>query len=635
MKAFASTVCRAPEWDRRATLGRLLVAVLMGCLLGVCAGSTARAQNIREAENIVDRRVARILEQFGHVSLDLPNALATDRDVYVLLAAGAAYKDVRVLARPGVRPETLARALHEAVRGTALAQRPVTWSHGDAFSAAHVSLSSGHFGAREAVSVFPAGRIVDGLRRAGYAPHVLLSVPRHVVQDPRLGALPQERMRASWWYDASRLNADEKITVRARLPAASLAATLAFFLFVPVVGALGLTAAVLFGMGPGVPIATRRRLYPKIATWPTFAAIALHAPFVIVFLRSSHPRVVGDLWFGTSSLTGAFMPFLMAGPLVMMLLLPLTKRAELRLFGPSEEAAPAAAAAVPEMSPEEKAARKSVLLWGLAPNVIGLALILAKDIIAPRPSPLRPWVFPVAMLFTFLGSHLVRWLLRGRLRPFESPPVLDPALTERAQTLAARMGVARLKSVAVDHSPAGRATANALVGPNKIIVTSRLCGALTAPEMDFVLAHEIAHLRGGHFARSLVISLLGATLLFLPLLLALSGRRVLPANNALATLAFLLPLFGFFVVFVASFWLRRQREHEADRFALGATGDLPAAMNALATMAANSPLPHLHEVDILSTHPKLSRRFAALRQIAHTLDVKQRSTPHVDPAASR
>src|SRR5207244_161926 len=75
-------------------------------------------------------------------------------------------------------------------------------------------------------------------------------------------------------------------------------------------------------------------------------------------------------------------------------------------------------------------------------------------------------------------------------------------------------------------------------------------------------------------------------------------------------------MIGFWTNFVLIRVLTRKQEHECDMMALSHVRNLSVAESALTKLLANSPLPFIHEHAVNSTHPKLSRRIAALRLAA-------------------
>lgn len=169
--------------------------------------------------------------------------------------------------------------------------------------------------------------------------------------------------------------------------------------------------------------------------------------------------------------------------------------------------------------------------------------------------------------------------------------------------------------VKVNNSLSGQRVPGAATNAGGIIqVSARLKELLEPEEMEFILAHELAHHYKKHFLRQRV--LLGFTFLLVALpFLRLTFNISPPANSLLEILFLVTPFVGFGLLFFGTQWLQREREHEADIQALSMTRNFPAAVNALTKLVKNSPLPHIHEVGT-GSHPRMSKRIALLRAVA-------------------
>ncbi|MFN3649795.1 MAG: M48 family metallopeptidase [Armatimonadota bacterium] len=543
----------------------------------------------------MDRRVERLLGSFGNSKLGLPAKLQDDRSVYLLITAGGAFVEALALARPAIPPRDLAAALVRSA-GTEAGTTPVEWSAEEEYSAARLKVSTAGFGKTSGSSTAPVGRLTAGFRAAGFSPHVLFRTPKHT----EAGALdfPSAETRSFRMYNASAARPDLQSSVHARMSGADVLSMLFFVGFVPVVGILGMATAILLARRASLPIETRRKLYPKLAAFPTFIAILLHAPLTFFYLQSSSPRVVVDLWFGTSGVV-ALAPFLMLPILPMALLLPVSNAVERKLFGPAEEVA-----AVEPTAVEKETARR-LMVWSIVPSALGIALLLGRHLFLPRNSPLQTVCMVAAFAIIFLGPHVVRRLLRVENATVEEA---EPELRERVERLAGEMGV-RVRQVVVDVSTAGRTYVSALVMLNgRIVLSRKLVETLSESEQAFILAHEMAHLRRQHIPRRLALTLVSAAMFVLPISLGLIGRFPLPNGLILVS-----GLGGMLLYFVGTRWLSRRQELEADRLAVETTGDPVVAERALLLMMQHSPLPFVHEVEDLSTHPRLSRRLELLR----------------------
>src|SRR5437588_6826166 len=107
----------------RCSAWQLLLAAL-----GLYGSIAPCAAQIREStDHIVGIVAERTIEQSPGWFPAFPPKLSSDRDAYLLIRAGAAVYDVRVLARPSVDPHRLAQVLDSAVRDLYPGGFPVEW----------------------------------------------------------------------------------------------------------------------------------------------------------------------------------------------------------------------------------------------------------------------------------------------------------------------------------------------------------------------------------------------------------------------------------------------------------------------------------------------------------------------------
>jgi Zn-dependent protease with chaperone function len=176
-------------------------------------------------------------------------------------------------------------------------------------------------------------------------------------------------------------------------------------------------------------------------------------------------------------------------------------------------------------------------------------------------------------------------------------------LYKRSLVLSKRMGI-RLQQVCV--IPFGRARlTNAYGGWRMIAVTDDYGHWLDGPELDFVIGHELAHVKHKHSLKKL---------------LAAAGIFGLAA-----ALTFILPppagswrvLFNFSVILtplMVFYLLSRHFEYAADRASLELTGEPEAAIRALSNMYQHAGVPARRSrlQELFSTHPNLSQRLDAI-----------------------
>lgn len=592
------------------------------CLWWVASVVHAQTPTVVESrETIADRKTRGAFERLGERGLHLPETLATDQDVYVLVRQGGAYTDVRVLGRTTVPAKKLAEALgqvlhtHKAIG----LEGPVTYADDDEFHAAQLQTAQGRLGAATAENQVAVGELVRGLEQAGYHPHALLAVPRYA--QLKLGGTerkPDISGEKFLWWDISQEPLEREASVTVALDPLAPALVAGFLLFVPIIGVFGLLAALWVGQASHIPLERRRPLYLKLAMYPTFGAIALHMPFALWFMRSTQIQQLTDLWFGSNSLTGALGPLLMIGPLSLLLILPFANKREKQLFGNDEVKAELPPDVVAEAE-RIKEVRMRIFKLSLIPMALGLAILLGSRFF-PIPRSAARYLPIVGLLIAKGGAFFVQYLFRDQLKSVTVPPVQDSALSERLLRLISDSG-APVREVLVDQSATGRTTPTITLLSGKLTISQRLCDILTPEQLDFVALREVVAQKGNPVARTLLLVLPISLLAILPLQLRLFGLGT--TAEPWRTLFMVVPFLSLGALFFVMPQVQRKKLLEADRLALAQTRNLRAAEGALTALAANSPMPYLEEASTpLSGKPALEKRLAALRQAASALDLR-------------
>jgi Zn-dependent protease with chaperone function len=190
----------------------------------------------------------------------------------------------------------------------------------------------------------------------------------------------------------------------------------------------------------------------------------------------------------------------------------------------------------------------------------------------------------------------------------------DEALTDRAQEIAARLNV-ELKKVWVAESAMGKPLVNAFaIRGGKLAVGREILDSFSRAEIDFVLAHEAAHLKSKHGTRMLISISAGFLILIIGVAISSSGDLPLKGPGLWVCMA------GCAILTGSMTWMNRLRELEADRIALGITRDLPAAVSVINKLAAgNVKLPE--ELESYNSHPKYAYRINKLKATARKLGI--------------
>lgn len=186
-------------------------------------------------------------------------------------------------------------------------------------------------------------------------------------------------------------------------------------------------------------------------------------------------------------------------------------------------------------------------------------------------------------------------------------PVKSGELYKRSLVLSKRMGV-RLRRVCVVPFGRGRLT-NAYGGLAEIAITDDYGHWLHGSELDFVVAHELAHVRKKDALKTLltaagIFSAITSAMFVVPHV-SIAWRILLNFG------VILLPLMVFYA-------LSRHQEFSADRSAIEATGEPEIAIRALISVYRHAEVPAESNtlMDLFSTHPGLWRRVDAIARAA-------------------
>ena len=199
----------------------------------------------------------------------------------------------------------------------------------------------------------------------------------------------------------------------------------------------------------------------------------------------------------------------------------------------------------------------------------------------------------------------------------------------RALSLASRMRVTLSRVYVV---PAGKGhLTNAYGTSNAIALTDNLGKYLTKIEKDYVIAHELAHVKLKHGRKELLlIFVIFSTMTLLVFLLRQQTGPFRP----------LLQLVAMFGPLVALYYCSRRFEYSADREAIDFTGDPETAIRALANLHHLRELPAAHDrfTELFMTHPTFTRRVQVIANDGHVpadrvSDILQESVRQYRPEA--
>lgn len=181
--------------------------------------------------------------------------------------------------------------------------------------------------------------------------------------------------------------------------------------------------------------------------------------------------------------------------------------------------------------------------------------------------------------------------------------VKSGAAYKRALVLAKEMGTTLKKVYVV---PAGRGhMTNAFGMGQSIALTDNYGKFLQGAQLDFVIGHELAHVKGRHGRKKILTTV--STYATLGIFTLVQPQRVMPFRPALNLIVMLGPTLAFY-------YLSRHFEYAADRAAVELTQDPKAGINALASLYRIREVPKDCDsvTELFMTHPSFSRRARAI-----------------------
>jgi STE24 endopeptidase len=256
--------------------------------------------------------------------------------------------------------------------------------------------------------------------------------------------------------------------------------------------------------------------------------------------------------------------------------------------------------------------------------VIG-AVIVAAILLVMRETGDAWWLVAWAVWLAF--SLLVTWAWPTFIAPLfnKFTPLADAALRERIESLLARCDF-RAKAVYVmdgsRRSTHGNAYFTGLGREKRIVFFDTLLDTLTPPQVESVLAHELAHFKLKHIPQRLLVgaaaSFAGFALLGWlarqPVFYSALGVPSPSDSSALLLFVFVAPLFTWFLTPLSAAWSRRH-EYQADDFAAQHSNahDLADALVRLYRDNANTLTPDPLYSAMFDSHPPPAARVRRLR----------------------
>jgi Zn-dependent protease with chaperone function len=241
--------------------------------------------------------------------------------------------------------------------------------------------------------------------------------------------------------------------------------------------------------------------------------------------------------------------------------------------------------------------------WRLVSFVIPLLMVAAGfDSILDGKLRGIAWLF-VAGVVSKIGTGFQR-----RAEGMKFNVLKSGELRTRALSVARRMGVTLRRVYLV---PAGKGhLTNAYGMSNAIALTDNLGKYLTKMQMEYVVAHEIAHVKLKHGRKNLflVITIFASMALLL--------FRLPPQAISLRPLVQMVVMIG---PLAALYYCSRRFEYTADGEAVEYTGDPETAISALANLYQARELPAALNsfAELFMTHPTFTHRVQAIAKRGH------------------
>jgi Zn-dependent protease with chaperone function len=545
--------------------------------------------------------------------LGFPNTELKDQ-VVVKVDQGAAFYEVLIVGPVAGDARKYAAMLNQW-QSEFGGHSDVEYSQENDCAAARLQGDKGRFGQIASTTELPIPSLVVGLRQLQLKSNVVIRVPKYAVG--LSGQAPDLVTSNYRYYQLREGQAFHQVSVLASLPPWTPLLFWAFTAFVPVAGFLSLGSAYLIGRNERVSLERRRVIYSRLARFATFGSMTIHFPFAMYMMLSGNLRPIADLWFGAASILGPIIPFLFAPIILVVPFSFLSPIVEKSLFGrqpgdPSVEAT---------QDPPKKFGFKDIgkglttidyVSAGI--TISGFVLMFGSIAFIPSKSPLSNPLWATGMVMTFSKSILSLFV---KPKP-QVPEAADGLVFERFRVLSQRIGTPEAKLEIDRGLGANKFSATALTG-DRIKISQAAAERLPEPELDFILAHELAHLKLNHLEiRGFITYGILAAILFPFFFIVLQNQKN-PSVNTMFIIA--IPALLFFVLrsLAPTFW--RRQEYQADRLALETTRDPDAAERALRAVQFSSELPHLHDQDLSQTHPAMHRRINAIHQTAVELGI--------------
>ncbi|MEN6581810.1 MAG: M48 family metalloprotease [Armatimonadota bacterium] len=574
--------------------------VVAVCVVFIGAGSIVYAKNMTYDNDV---QLSSIIRGLPDANIGIPETLPSKQAIFLFITTGASYTKVALLSS-SLSQDELTKALLSATQGAGLSAGIVEkgTTHYLYYQTAVLTLKQPQYGSTSISNTIPVGKIIARIKSKGLQSYALLRVPDYL-PPPNINYQMHNWPRSTW-FNVSAAPETFSVTTRATL---SWSLTMFIFYIRFVLPGIGIAALIV-----GVILGLRRRL-PEAKRIAYFDWFALAIPLIIgvgglaqtvIFSRSIYMRMIEDMWFADPFGRIALWSIWIC-PLAFAFIVPLCGLLmRSRVFrGMDNE---------PDVVDLAKLIVR-IKRTALIICILQVAYICYLFIARPVEFSLRSWPACIGIL-----SPLFIVL---ETRSYWRPSRPDPDLTDRARTLARRLGNVIVEGVRVSTGAYAKRYTNgiALIKKHIIIITQNAVENLTTPQMDYLLAHELAHL----YDELIYLNVLSKTYWLSLACACVQFVTIVFGDNAHSMFFIwtigLVPITAFMIT-IGITEIRRRLEYEADIRALQVVGDLQVCISALEIISGYTAEQRDNEIE-MDEHPKTNKRINALKAAAAEMGI--------------
>lgn len=514
---------------------------------------------------------------------------SSDKSIFLVMRSDGRTLTVVALSKPGMPPKRLALLLRHAATATILSKGNEQWLTSDKQTLAVRWVHLSHTWQTSSKINFPFGEFIDRIKSAGYRPKVMLSLP--LTKRSLTKAAYVDSGFAV--YDLSSATPRLRIALPVSVPnRTAICVFAAFILFLPLASVFGTVVAHAIWRWCPWKRSIRRRLFLGFGiVLPVLAAIISYAS-EFFYTRSPIFEPVRDLWLGGGMVgiinLGTIIPLSIGSVGILTVVSVQIYRELFRGDGTVGDVT------IPDA--EIRILRRITLNWVL------IVVVVMPTVFLIGASSLSAIALSVPLLF--LANSLIPIYLNYKSRVnlviHENLTLRTKELAKVIQVRPANVKVAdKVENLAL-YSELNAEAQNA----DTIIVTERLCNELTPDELDFVVAHELAHMKQKDTLTTRFRLLLVLPLLAIVQLTIINENRVFAAEVCAVL----------FVIATLSS-ISNRRERAADAEALQVTRNLSAAESVVIKLMQETESKRIQR----ERTGKVPRRIKLLRKAAQQI----------------